>query len=307
MKSYRKFRCNYRSNGNPPRSDRTHRSKIYNGRLSQSRALFLLPSLTGVSVFVLFPFGDVAKRSFQTAMTKKFCGIANYTTIFHNQAFLLAVTNTARFVVVGIPLLLVLSLLLALMIDGSPFVQGWKSVYLFPMAIPTATMVLIWKLLFSGNGLLNGLLRKRGVPPTDWLGSDASFVVLVFSYLWKNMGYTIVLWMTGLRSVSVERKEAAKVDGASRLQCFLYVVLPELTPMVFTITVLSFLNSFKVFREAYLVAGAYPQQKMYLLQHLFNNWFTNLEMDKIAAAGVCIAAVFLIGVFALQRLWDRQE
>lgn len=77
--------------------------------------------------------------------------------------------------------------------------------------------------------------------------------------------------------------------------------------MMYTITVLSFLNSFKVFREAYLVAGAYPQQKMYLLQHLFNNWFTNLEMDKMAAAGVCITVVFLMGVLLLQRLWDRQE
>lgn len=286
-KSCRKFHFNYRNNG--------------------SRMLFLLPSLLGVGLFVLVPFLDVGKRSFQTAVTMEFCGIDNYLSIFRNQAFLLALGNTARFVAVGIPLLLVISLFLSIIIDRSPFMQGWKAVYLFPMAVPTATVVLIWKLVFHKNGLLNVILTQMGGTPVDWLDGDASFWVLIFSYLWKNMGYTIVLWMAGLHSVSEERKEAARVDGASEFQCFFYVVLPELKPMMYTITVLSFLNSFKVFREAYLVAGAYPQQKMYLLQHLFNNWFTNLEVDKMAAAGVCLTIVFLLGVVLLQRLWDRQD
>lgn len=281
--------------------------KLRSGFRSSSRLFFLLPSLAGVCIFVLLPFLDVGKRSFQTAVTKEFCGWHNYQTIFHNQAFLLAVGNTVRFAGVGIPLLLALSLFLALMIDNSPLVQGWKSVYLFPMAIPTATVVLIWKLIFHRHGLLNGLLRRIGGAPVDWLGSDLSFWVLIISYLWKNLGYTIVLWIAGLHSIPVERKEAARVDGASGWQCFFYVILPELAPMLYTITVLSFLNSFKVYREAYLVAGAYPQRSMYLLQHLFHNWFTNLEMDKIAAAGVCITIVFLAGVVVLQKLWDRQE
>lgn len=273
----------------------------------RSRMLFLLPGLIGVSIFVLIPFLDVGKRSFQTAITGEFCGISNYVTIFHNQAFLLALGNTARFIAVGLPMLLALSLFLALLIDRGIHAKWWKAVYLFPMAVPTATVVLIWRLLFHQNGVLNGLLERIGGNSVDWLGSNASFWVLIFSYLWKNTGYTIVLWLAGLHSVPKERKEAARVDGASEGKCFFYVVLPELKPMMYTITVLSFLNSFKVFREAYLVAGAYPQQKMYLLQHLFNNWFTNLEMDKMAAAGVCITVVFLLGVICLQRLWDRQE
>lgn len=273
----------------------------------RSRILFLLPGLVGVSLFVLLPFLDVVKRSFQVTVTKEFCGIQNYRAIFHNQAFLLALGNTARFVAVGLPLLLLLSLLLSLAIDACRHAQWWKSIYLIPMAVPTATVVLIWKLIFWEEGLLNGILQKAGLNGVNWMGSDASFWVLIFSYLWKNLGYTIVLWLAGLHSVSTERKEAARVDGASRLQCFFYVVLPELKPMLYTITILSFLNSFKVFREAYLVAGAYPQQKMYLLQHLFNNWFTNLEVDKMAAAAVCITMVFLAGVVALKHLWEGNE
>lgn len=269
--------------------------------------MFLLPSLAGVGLFVLLPFLDVGKRSFQTAVTKQFCGFDNYLTIFHNQAFRLALKNTVKFVAVGLPVLLVLSLILTLMIDKCIHPQRWKFVYLFPMAVPTATVVLVWKLIFHENGLLNVMLKKCGLSAVDWLGGDASFFVLIFSYLWKNIGYTIVLWMAGLHSIPAEHKEAARVDGASERQCFWRVILPELKPMMYTITILSFLNTFRVFREAYLVAGAYPQQKMYLLQHLFNNWFTNLEMDKMAAAAVCITILFLLGVIILQMLWDRQE
>lgn len=269
--------------------------------------LFLLPSLIGVFVFVLLPFADVGKRSFQTAVTGEFCGLDNYHTIISNQAFLLAVKNTLRFVGIGLPLLLLVSLLLSLAINRLKWVQGLKAVYLLPMAVPTAAVVLIWKMLFHNNGLLNAGLEAFGLSSVKWMGSDASFWVLIISYLWKNLGYTIVLWLAGLRSISVELEEAARVDGASEMKCFFYIILPELKPSLYTITVLSFLNSFKVFREAYLVAGAYPQQKMYLLQHLFNNWFTNLEMDKMAAAAVCIAIVFLVFVLVLQHMWEEGE
>lgn len=267
--------------------------------------LFLLPSLAGVFVFVLIPFADVGKRSFQTVVTGEFCGLDNYRRIASNQAFLLAVKNTLRLVGIGLPLLIVISLLISLSINRLKWAQGLKAAYLLPMAVPTAAVVLIWKMLFHSGGLLNAGLGFFGLPPVDWMGSDASFWVLIISYIWKNLGYTMVLWLAGLGSIPVELEEAARVDGASETKCFFYVILPQLRPFLYTITVLSFLNSFKVFREAYLVAGAYPQQKMYLLQHLFNNWFTNLEMDKMAAAAVCVAIVFLVFVLVLQHMWEE--
>lgn len=273
----------------------------------RSKVWFLLPSLAGVAVFVLIPFADVGKRSFQTAVTGRFCGTANYREIFTNQAFLLAVKNTLKFVAVGLPLLLLISLAISLGLNQCKRTRGLKSVYLLPMAVPTAAVVLIWKMMFHVNGLLNTELASLGIHAVDWLGSNASFWVLIISYLWKNMGYTVILWLAGLHNVPEELKEAARVDGASELKCFFYVVLPGLKPMLYTITVLSFLNSFKVFREAYLVAGAYPQSNMYLLQHIFNNWFTNLEIDKMAAAAVCITVVFVVFVLLLQHFWEKQE
>lgn len=83
--------------------------------------------------------------------------------------------------------------------------------------------------------------------------------------------------------------------------------MPNLMSTLYTITVLAFLNSFKVFREAYLVAGDYPHESMYLLQHLFNNWFRELSLDKMSAAAVVIALLILVLILGLQRSWDRED
>lgn len=270
---------------------------------------FLLPSFLGVTVFVLIPFLDVVRRSFLTAVTEEWAGIHNYQMIFSNQAFRLAVHNTIKFTAVCLPLLIGLGLFLAVQLSKLKRIQLLKSMFLFPLAMPAATVVLIWKMIFSEQGLLNGWLSGMGFlsggQTVDYMGTKAAFWVLVFSYIWKNLGYTIVLWLAGIFSVSTDMTEAARVDGASERQCFWKVVFPNLKGCLYTITVLSFLNSFKVFREAYLVAGSYPHESMYLLQHLFNNWFVNLELDKMAAAAVCVGTVLFFVILLLQRLWDQ--
>ena len=273
--------------------------------------LFVLPGFSGIIVFVLLPFLDVVKRSFTTAVTGEFNGGKNYLTVFQNQAFLLAVGNTVKFTAVCIPVLVTLGLTVALMLNSLKAKGRLKSLYLFPLAIPTATVVMVWKLVFYPQGFLNLSLTEAGLFTglwgkinRDYLGSSDAFWVLTASYVWKNLGYTLVLWLAGLAGISKEMEEAAKVDGAGSLQRFFGVVLPNLKGSLYTIVILSFLNSFKIYREAYLTAGAYPDQSIYLLQHLFNNWFVNLELDKMAAAAVCTGGVLMIAILALQRLWE---
>lgn len=275
--------------------------------------LFLAPSLLGVLVFVLVPFLDVFVRSFKTVVTKEFVGFQNYGTIFANQAFQLAVKNTIRFTLVCIPLLVVAGLIIALPVSKLKSAGTIKSLYLFPLAMPTATIVIVWKMFFYKQGFLNLMLTRLGEwtglwgeVHIDYLGSSASFWVLVFSYIWKNAGYTIVLWLAGIFGIPNELLEAARVDGASEWQCFFKIVLPNLKGSLYTIVILSFLNSFKIYREAYLVAGAYPEQDMYLLQHLFNNWFVNLDFDKMAAAAVCVGGFLFVVIMLLQRAWDKR-
>ena len=252
---------------------------------------FIIPSLAGVSIFVLIPFIDVLRRSFTNVAGTQFVFLSNYITIFQNSAFRLAFFNTIKFMVICIPILMASSLLIAVFLNaGIRGANFLKSAYLVPMAIPVASVVLIWRLLFQ-----------------DWMDTGFAFWILVFSYVWKNLGYNIVLWMAGLTAIPDTLYEAARADGANNIQCFRYITMPNLMSTMYTITVLAFLNSFKVFREAYLVAGDYPHESMYLLQHLFNNWFRELSLDKMSAAAVVIALLILVLIIGLQRSWDRED
>lgn len=266
---------------------------------------FILPSFIGVMLFYFLPFADVVRRSFMRAVGTGFAGVDNFRQVLENRAFRLAVSNTLRFVLVCLPLLLVLSLgvgvLLQRLVKGKQFL---KSAYLIPLAIPAASVVLLWQLVFDNQGALNGILHFLHLAGKDWMNTDASFGVLVFSYIWKNLGYDVILWMAGLQGISSSLYEAAKVDGAGAWKCFRYITLPNIRPVACTIVILSFLNSFKVFREAYLVAGNYPQEKIYLLQHVFNNWFAELSMDKMAAGSVLLCLVVTVFVLFLHRSWD---
>lgn len=273
---------------------------------------FLLPGFCGVAFFSLLPFMDVIRRSFVQAVSGRFCGLENYRIVLHNRAFLLAVKNTLRFLLVCLLLLLGISLVLAFLLYAWQMafhqkLRLLKAAYLVPMAIPAASLVLLWKLMFDKHGFVNGILHLCGIHAVDWMNTGAAFFVLVFSYIWKNLGYTMVLWLAGLSSISPDLYEAAEMDGAGRMTQFFKITLPLIRPLIFTIVVLSFLNSFKVFREAYLVAGNYPQEDMYLLQHLFNNWFTDLSVDKMAAGSVLLALVITVFVLLLQKLWEINE
>ncbi len=282
---------------------------------------FMVPSLLGVTVFVLFPFADVVCRSFSSALGGRFTGLSNFRTVLCNQAFWLAVKNTVCFTAVCLPILIGTGLLIAVGLGRMKYARLLKPLFLFPMAMPAATVVLIWHLVFARLGLLNGLADglfarlpavvsealglKGGPVRIAYMDTALSFWVLVFSYVWKNLGYTIVLWMAGIAGIPASVTEAARIDGAGERQVFRYVILPNLKSSLYTITVLSLLNSFKVFREAYLVAGAYPQENIYLLQHLFNNWFVNMELDKMAAGAVLAAAALLVLILGLPGLLEE--
>ena len=270
---------------------------------------FILPSFAGVCVFWLLPYVDVIRRSFFGAVNGVFTGFMNYQMIFSNQAFLLAEKNTLRFFGICIPLLVVLSLTTAVLLNGlvENQKQLMKTAFLFPMAIPVASVAILWKVLFNGQGILNHFLEMLSLKSIDWLNTKASFWVLVISYIWRNLGYDIVLWLAGLSTISESLYEAAKVDGAGDWKCFTRITWPNLLPSLFTIVVLSLLNGFKVFREAYLVAGDYPQENMYLLQHLFNNWYRDLAMDKMAAAAVVTGIAIMVLVLLLQKAWERED
>lgn len=263
-----------------------------------------MPSLLGTLVFIVIPYADVIRRSFYEAIGGTFAGLQNYAEVLKNEAFHLAAFNTGRFLLTCIPLLIVFSLFCSVMIAGLK--EGgtvFKTTLLVPLAIPVASIVLLWKLFFHQQGMLNQITALFGLGEKDWMNGSTAFGVLVFTYLWKNTGYDVVLWVAGLSAISEELYEAARVDGAGALARFFYITLPGLSGTAFLVAALSVFNSFKVFREAYLIAGDYPDESIYMLQHLFNNWFVNLDVQKMSAASVLLLLTVAVPVM----IWNRSR
>ncbi len=264
--------------------------------------LFLTPSLAGVAVFMGFPFLDVVKRSFMDTMGNGFAGFQNYQAVLDNLAFRLAAGNTLGFLVVCIPTLMVISLGLALLISGSAqkhqnsaVIKNSRTMLVLPLAIPTASMVLVWKIILCRDGVLNQVLTwmTGKLWEVDWAFSRHAFPVLVITYLWKHTGYDMILWLAGLQGIPGELYEAAKMDGAGSAARFWYITVPGLRGTLGMVGILSVVNSFRVYREAYLLAGTYPDSSIYLIPHLFAHWFLSLDIQKMTAAAVMMTAVFV--------------
>lgn len=274
---------------------------------SRKHVFFIGASVIGTSIFLLIPYIYVVILSFVKKKSGTFAGFDNYIEVIQNEAFITAMSNTARFILVCVPLVLVLSLLISVYIYESPKLGKFlKTGFLIPMAIPVTSVVLLWRFLFDNNGIINGFLDSIGHGTVNWMDTDAAFWILILSYIWKNLGYNIILWLAALSAINPSINEAAKIDGASPWQRLTRVTLPAVKNGAFVIIVLAILNSFKVFREAYLVAGEYPHESMYMVQHIFNNWFRNLEMDKLAAGAVINSIILIFLILLLQRAWERK-
>lgn len=287
---------------NIPKKKKKHTSDAFHiGDLA-----FLLPSLLGVSIFVLIPFLDVIRRSFLNVVGNKIVYFQNYKNVIENTAFQTAVKNTGIFMAVAIPLLILLSMVIAIMLnEGMKGAGLYKTGFLLPMAIPVASVVLILRALFYKNGYVSAIYAAFGGTPKNWLSTGYSIWILVGIYVWRNLGYNVVLWLAGLAGIPKALQEAAEMDGANTLQRFWYVTMPNLLPSLYMISVLAILNSFKVFREGYLISGNYPDRHMYLIQHIFNNWFRELSLGKMAAAAVLVCLVILLLIVILQKFWDK--
>ena len=241
-------------------------------------------------------------------MGENFVGLDNYRLILQNEAMGLAAWNTFRFIGICVPLQLLLSLLLAMLMQKIHCAKKLlSSTFMIPMAIPAACAALLWQVIFAQRGLLNGAIFSLGAQPRIWLSSELTFWVLIATYLWRNLGFAILLWCAAFSGINQSLSEAAQVDGANAAKRFFYITLPQLLPAAFTITVLSLLNALKVFREAYLIAGNYPHSSIYMLQHLFNNWLNAMDMQKVSTAAVLVALTILVLIIALKSLMERKQ
>lgn len=277
---------------------------------TQSGWQWILPSLIGVLIFFVLPFGVVVYySSIDNVITKNFIGLRNILDVLQNEAFLLAAKNTLIFSLTAIPLSMVLALCLALLLERAiPCKSIIRSFFLTPLMVPAASVVVVWQALFHDKGYINSFLEQYGVTAIRWLNSGYGMLVIILIFVWKTMGYNLVLFMAGLAGIPADYMEIARQEGASRWWQFWHIKFRYLFPTLFFVLLYDIICSFKVFREIYLLTGDYPCEALYMLQHFMNNTFQSANYQKLSSAAMLMAVVLLVVVavlFLLERKFGK--
>ncbi|MCQ2080017.1 MAG: sugar ABC transporter permease [Lachnospiraceae bacterium] len=270
--------------------------------------LFLFPSLTGVMLFFLVPYFIIIFYSFimNPPTDYSFVGFKNYFTVFNNAAFRTASLNTIKFTFLAVPLAVVIPLLLALLLDIKiPFKSQFRTAFLTPLMVPVASVVLVWQVIFHYNGLGNEILNSLNIDSVDWFNSEQALFVIVVLFLWKNIGYNMILFMAALGSVPRDLLEVAYLENASGWNIFWNIKFRYMTSTLLFVTIMSIINSFKVFREIFLLKGAHPTSYMYMLQTYMNNKFDALDHHLLSAAAIVMSIVMIIIIGVLFLLEGR--
>ncbi|MFD5768242.1 carbohydrate ABC transporter permease [Streptomyces sp. NPDC127049] len=231
------------------------------GRRWYAPWLFLAPALAVAVTFFLIPFGNTVVLSFTDASTLgggHFTGLDNYRRLLSDDAFWLSLRNTALYVVVVVPLMVVLPLLVAALVQRRIAGIGFfRAVFYSPVVASMVVAGLIWSWLLSSDGIVNSLLRALHLvaEPLPFLTDSR---LLLFSAMamtvWKGLGYYMVVYLAALANVPRSLLEAAEVDGAGPVRRFMSVTVPLLRPTMVLVATLSAIASAKVFAEVYTLS-----------------------------------------------------
>ena len=287
---------------------RTNRSETAptQGRLPHAHAgmVFFLPGLTGFLIFYIWPFFISVGYSFlDKPVDGSFVGLRNFLELLRNKAYLMGLGNTLRFIGISVPLNMALSLGIAMLINKLRHHRElFPLMFLVPLVIPSGSMVSFWKSLFAYDGVLNGALHAVGITKINWLDSNLAFFVMMLIFIWKNLGYNMVLYLSGLSGIPKDYYEAAWMDGARPWQAFGHITLPHLASTSVLVLIMSIINSFKVFKEIYLITGSYPHESIYTLQHFMNNMFQSLNYPRLTTATTILVALIALLTQTLLRM-----
>jgi len=270
----------------------------------------------GLTCFYLLPFIlGVVQTVVQYSPNVKWKGLRVYEALLRSSTFRLALKNTLSFMGVGLPLLLLFTIVLSYMMDklmrqkvrGTSF---WFAVHLLPMVLPSVMVTKVFDLLFAEFGVLNGLLVSWGEKPVKWLSSGWTFWLLCLIFWWKNTGYSMVVLFSGMQNVGKEQREAAALDGAGEVRIFWQIVLPQMLPFLRFILIMGVVGVFKLYKESYLLLGKDPCDEAYMLQNFLNNNFASLNFDRTMATSVVLfvmISIFLLAMFGLAGREDNQR
>lgn len=276
--------------------------------------LFLAPSFAGFLVFVLLPVVAALAISFtdwNLISPPKWVGMHNYTQLVTSDPIFVQIfRNTLIFTLGTVPARVILSLLLAVLLNQA--VRGisvFRTAYFMPVVAPVVATALVWTWIFNSNfGLLNYLLIRVGIHnPPNWLGSTAWALpaIMIFS-VWKNVGFTSIIYLAGLQSIPPELYEAASVDGAGRLAKFWNVTVPLVSPTTFFVLIISVIFAFQVFEESFVMTSGGPANATTtIVFEIFQTGFKYFNMGSASALAWILFAILIV-VTLIQVIGQRR-
>lgn len=262
------------------------------GQMKKFKAyLILLPSLFGFFLLYILPFFIGIKFSLQrSSFNQEFVGLANYIKLFENEAFVLALKNNLLFMAIAIPLVMVVSFGVSLLMYELKVSNWIKIAMIIPIAIPSAAVSGFFKTVFDADGF-------------SIIESNYAMLAVIIIYIWRSAGFNIIIYMAALGQMNKSTIEAASIDGAGYMSRLYHIIIPMMIPSTFFVAIMSIMNSFKVFKDVYILQGAYPNPQIYMLQHYMNNIFSKLQNEKLTSA----AYIFTIFIFLFALVFYRVE
>jgi multiple sugar transport system permease protein len=279
------------------------REMLYGYLMIAPNFLVFLVFLLGPIIFAL----GMSFTEFDLVSAPKFIGLGNYERMIHDDQFWLTLRITAYFSLLAVPLSIITGLGLALATNRAfRFVSIYRTAFFVPVVSSAIAVALIWKVVYNTEfGLLNYLLSLVGIPPQNWL-SDRNLVIpsIALVWVWKTMGYNMIIFLAGLKGIPRELYDAASVDGANPIQQFFYVTFPLLTPTMFFVVVISLIGSFQVFDTVYAMTGGGPGDSSRVYYYwLWQNAFQFFRMGYASAlAWVLFAILFVITIVQIRTL-----
>lgn len=271
------------------------------------------PALLGFFLFYVYLLFQTLQYSVTDKLTSgSYVGLQNYRDVLDSTAFQLALQNTLRFYLISLPLIVIFPFLAAVWVRNHGHGTGLlhKAVFL-SILIPSASLMLFVDLLCQKNGILCTLLDMD----LDICNSPWAFWLLTILYLYKYGGFSFFIYSIALHRIDRSYYEEAVISGASGFQCFRYVTIPFTLPYTVVVCALALMNSYKIYREAYLIGGYYPHESIYLFQHYINNNFVHMNYSRLCCVSVLIllsamtAAVLLYGIYQLtgRMLYEKNR
>jgi multiple sugar transport system permease protein len=301
---------------------RTRRSRkaVEPGDNTRAAYLFLAPALILIGGFFFLPvaaafvlsFTDFDIYSIADLDNARFVGLRNYTQLTTTPLFWQALRNTFYFALVGGPLTIAVALGAALLVNA-PLVRFrtfFRTVYFVPFVTTLVAIAIVWRYLYHTRyGLLNYGLDRIGIGPIDWLGDPRwAMPAIIVMAVWKNFGYSMLIFIAGLQSIPEELYEAARIDGARPLRRFWHITLPQLGPTLLFVALITMIGYFQLFVEPYVMTAGGPlRSTTSVVLLMYEEGFRWWRMGLAAAIAFVLFGVILTATLIQFRLQRRAE